>query len=208
MAKIHEAICSIMNELGAIGKNQKNQKQGFLYRGVDDVMNALQPLLAKHKIFIVPEVLEQTREARRSSTGSELLYSILKMQYSFIADDGSSLSAVVIGEGMDSGDKASNKAMSIAFKYACFQVFCIPTEEMPDPDADTPPPTYAVKSPAEAEKEARRTGIIEEILANTNTMNWNMVEKWVRTKFGASKTVFTIKEEQFKELVTAMKGAM
>ena len=40
---------------------------------------------------------------------------------------------------MDSGDKASNKALSIAFKYACFQVFCIPTEEMKDPDAETPP---------------------------------------------------------------------
>ena len=45
---------------------------------------------------------------------------------------------------MDSGDKASNKAMSAAFKYACFQTFCIPTEEMQDPDAETPPPSTPV----------------------------------------------------------------
>ena len=48
------------------------------------------------------------------------------------------MDAVTIGEGMDSGDKATNKAMAIAFKYACFQVFCIPTEEMNDPDSESP----------------------------------------------------------------------
>ncbi len=62
------------------------------------------------------------------------------MKFRFCADDGSSIEAVTIGEGMDSGDKATNKAMAVAFKYACFQVFCIPTEEMKDPDADTPEP--------------------------------------------------------------------
>lgn len=64
--------------------------------------------------------------------------SICKIKYTFFAEDGSSVYAIVIGEGMDTGDKATNKAMSIAFKYACFQVFCIPTEEMQDPDAERP----------------------------------------------------------------------
>ena len=66
------------------------------------------------------------------------------MKYTFYAEDGSSVSAVVQGEGMDSADKSSNKAMSVAFKYACFQVLCIPTEEMKDPDAETPPHNSAV----------------------------------------------------------------
>ena len=108
-----------------------------MYRGIDDVMNALQPLLAKYHIFVVPEVLEQQREERQTARGGLLLYSICRVKYTFYAEDGSSVSAVVIGEGMDSGDKATNKAMSVAFKYACFQVFCIPTEEMKDPDAET-----------------------------------------------------------------------
>lgn len=131
------AINEIMAEIGAIGKTSKNTTQGFMYRGVDAVMNALQPAMVKHKVFVVPEVLEQTREERTNAKGTTLLYSILRVKFTFFADDGSNISAVVIGEGMDSGDKASNKAMSVAFKYACFQVFCIPTEEMKDPDAES-----------------------------------------------------------------------
>ena len=134
---ICKAINAVMSDIGVIWKNSKNQTQGFMYRGVDAVMNALQPAMIKHNIFVVPEVLEQTREERTNAKGTTLLYSILKIKFTFFADDGSNLSAVVIGEGMDSGDKASNKAMSLAFKYACFQVFCIPTEEMKDPDAES-----------------------------------------------------------------------
>lgn len=136
---IYQAIHGVMDEVGAIGKNRKNQQQGFMYRGVDEVMNALQPAFVKYNIFVVPEVLDQTREERTTKNGGQLLYSILKVKFTFYADDGSNVSAVVVGEGMDSADKASNKAMSVAFKYACFQVFCIPTEEMVDPDSQTPP---------------------------------------------------------------------
>jgi len=135
--KIYESIANIISEIGAIGKDKKNQQQGFMYRGIDDVMNALQPVLSKNKVFIVPEVLEQSRTERESKSGGVLFYSICKIKYTFYADDGSNIAAVVVGEGMDSGDKATNKAMSIAFKYACFQVFCIPTEEMVDPDSET-----------------------------------------------------------------------
>ena len=136
MKNIYQTISDVMAEIGFIGKDTKNQQQGFMYRGIDAVMNALNPALIKHKLFVVPEVLEQTREERQNSKGTNLIYSICKVKYTFFAEDGSSVSAVVIGEGMDTGDKATNKAMSIAFKYACFQVFCIPTEEMVDPDAE------------------------------------------------------------------------
>lgn len=145
------AINEIMAEIGAIGKTSKNTTQGFMYRGVDAVMNALQPAMVKHKVFVVPEVLEQTREERQSAKGGNLIYSILRVKFTFFADDGSNISAVVIGEGMDSGDKASNKAMSVAFKYACFQVFCIPTEEMKDPDAESH--TVTAKEVGKAELE-------------------------------------------------------
>ena len=39
---------------------------------------------------------------------------------------------------MDTGDKAINKAMAIAYKYLCFQLFCIPVDDMADPDAESP----------------------------------------------------------------------
>lgn len=133
---IYESIAAVMASIGAVGKDSENQQQGFMFRGIDAVMNAINPALVKHKIFIVPEILEQTREERTNAKGTTLIYSICKIKYTFFAEDGSSVFAIVIGEGMDTGDKATNKAMSIAFKYACFQVFCIPTEEMVDPDAE------------------------------------------------------------------------
>lgn len=134
---IYESISAVMGEIGAVGKNSKNQQQGFMFRGIDAVMNAINPALTKYKVFIVPEVMEQTREERINVKGTLLIYSICKVKYTFYAEDGSYIQSVVIGEGMDTGDKATNKAMSIAFKYACFQVFCIPTEEMKDPDAES-----------------------------------------------------------------------
>lgn len=134
---IYETISAVMSEIGAVGKTSKNATQGFMFRGIDAVMNAINPALVKYKLFIVPEILEQSREERQTTKGGTLIYSICKVKYTFYAEDGSNISAVVIGEGMDSGDKATNKAMSIAFKYACFQVFCIPTEEMVDPDKES-----------------------------------------------------------------------
>lgn len=163
---IYETIPAVMAEIGAIGKDSWNkQGQGFAYRGIDAVMNALSPAMTKYKMFVIPKTLDQRREERQTAKGSTLIYSICTVEYTFYAEDGSSVSATVIGEGMDSGDKATNKAMSAAFKYACFQTFCIPTEEMQDPDAETPPPSKPAKPTLEAKyvntlfAELQRTGI-------------------------------------------------
>lgn len=142
---IYSAICGVMEDIGVVGKGDYNKQQGFKYRGIDAVMNALNPAMIKHKIFCTPEVLEQTREERSTKNGGNLIYSVCRMRYRFYATDGSFVEAIVVGEGMDSGDKATNKAMSIAFKYACFQTFCIPTEDFAiDPDKETPPPSAKV----------------------------------------------------------------
>lgn len=135
---IYKAITGVMADVGAVGKNGVNRQQGFKFRSIDDVMNALHPAMVKNKVFTVPEILEQTREVKKMKSGTELTFSLCKIKYTFFAEDGSFVEAVVIGEGMDSGDKATNKAMAIAYKYACFQVFCIPTEEMTDPDGECP----------------------------------------------------------------------
>lgn len=163
---IYAAIHGVMKDIGAIGKDSKNEQQGFMYRGIEAVMNALQPAMIKNDMFVVPELLEQKREERVTAKGASLIHSILKVRYDFIAvKDGSRISATVGGEGMDTADKATNKAMSAAFKYACFQVFCIPTEEMKDPDADTPPPSVKKEEKHEfialldAEKEAEELGM-------------------------------------------------
>lgn len=147
--QIYSLVGEAMREIRAVGKDSVNQTQGFKYRGIDAVMNALNPVMAKLGLFFIPEVLEQTREERESvkqywdkdskaykESKTLLKYSILKIKYTLYAPDGSNVAAVVIGEGMDSGDKASNKAMAVGLKYAAFQVFMIPTEEMAQDDPD------------------------------------------------------------------------
>lgn len=136
MAQIHELIGRAMGKIGAIGKDTKNQQQGFMYRGIDAVYNALNPVMAELGLFIAPEVIDQKREERVNKQGTVLTYTILTIKYTIYAPDGSNISLTVVGEGMDSGDKSTNKAMSIAMKYAMFQLFFIPTEELKDPDAD------------------------------------------------------------------------
>ena len=164
---VYVLVGEAMREIRAVGKDSVNQTQGFKYRGIDAVMNALNPVMAKLGLFFVPEVLEQTREERENvksvwdnnakqyrETKTLLKYSILKIRYTLYAPDGSNVSAVVIGEGMDSGDKASNKAMAVGLKYAAFQLFMIPTEEMAqdDPDKESFNVTGAITEPKAPEQ--------------------------------------------------------
>lgn len=135
--KIYSAIAAVMRETSAISKARQNQQQRFNFRGIDDVMNELHPTLAKCGVFIVPEVLEEHRDQGNTKSGGLMFYTRQKIKFSFYAEDGSHVDSVVIGEAMDTGDKASNKALSIGFKYACLQVFCIPTEDEKDPDAQS-----------------------------------------------------------------------
>lgn len=134
---IYTLIGKTMAEIGAIGKDSTNEQQRYKFRGIDAVYNALNPVMAKYGLFITPEILEQRREERTNRNGTALIYSIITVRYTVYAPDGSYIQTTVIGEGMDSGDKATNKAMSIAMKYAMFQLFMIPTEDLKDPDSET-----------------------------------------------------------------------
>ena len=131
--KIYAAIAGVIADCGAVGKDKVNKQQGFKYRSVDDVFNALHPALAKNKVVIVPNVVERKcEEVGKTKTGATILKVVCKVKYDIYAEDGSHISSIIYGEGMDMGDKATNKAMAIAYKYLCFQIFCIPTEEMSD----------------------------------------------------------------------------
>ena len=137
--KVYEAINNVSNELLAgIKKDSVNQHQRFNFRGIDAVYNALAPALVKHKLVILPRMTERTVEERASRGGGALFYVTVRAEFDFVSsEDGSKHTVTTYGEAMDSGDKATNKAMSIAYKYAAFQAFCIPTEETSiDPDAE------------------------------------------------------------------------
>jgi hypothetical protein len=144
--QIFEAMAGIMTDVEAIKKDQQNKSQGFKFRGIDDVYNAVHPLLAKHKVFTIPTLLDERTEERQTRSGSNLIYRFLKMKYTFYTTDGSFIEAIVPGEGMDSGDKAANKGMAVAHKYALLQSLCIPTEDMIDPDSEVQEPSKKVTS--------------------------------------------------------------
>lgn len=138
--KVYEKIAAITAELSKIGisKDSKNQSQGYKFRGIDQVYGALSPLLAKHGLCILPRVKEREVIERQNRQGTALFYVTLTVEFDFVAaEDGSKHTVITVGEAMDSGDKASNKAMSAAYKYAAFQTFCIPTEGDNDADGTT-----------------------------------------------------------------------
>lgn len=173
MSKIISAMSAIMRDVPAIAKNRKNTSQGFTFRSIEDVYQSLQPIMSKHGVISVPEVIDERHEDRQTPKGSSLIYRILKIKYTFYCDDGSSVAAVVVGEGMDSGDKASSKAMSVAHKYAMLQVFCIPTEDLEDPDRYAPPessPDAPVESP-EVVAQINECKTMEQLQSLWNTLS-------------------------------------
>lgn len=140
---IYKKMSEVMKEIGYVGKDQKNVAQGFKFRGVDQFVNALYPALTKHGVFMVPRCtsnIYELKEVTRSSgkTGVDKLVTIL-MEYDFFAEDGSKVTVGPIpAEGLDSGDKATNKALSAALKYALIQTFSVPTQDMAEADTDSP----------------------------------------------------------------------
>lgn len=132
---VFERMISIIDELPAIGKTQQNTQQNFMFRGHDDVMNALNPLLAKHGVFIVPNAVDRQVSTRQTSRGSTMYEVNLHVEFTFWGADGSSFTASGWGEGTDMGDKATSKAMTMAFKYVVAQAFALATAEVSDADA-------------------------------------------------------------------------
>jgi len=121
-----------------ITKNRKNTQQGYSFRGIDDIFNALSSMLAENQLVMLPKYSDRLVTERETKTGGTLFSVSLKGEFTFTsAKDGSSTTATLYGEAMDSGDKATNKAMSAAYKYAALQAFCIPTEGDNDADATT-----------------------------------------------------------------------
>jgi hypothetical protein len=152
-ASVYDCIAAVMDEIGKTGisKDRKNQQQGYNFRGIDDVYNALAPILAKHRLVILPRTMKRECVERTTQKGSALFYVTVDMEFDFVsAADNSTHVVRMSGEAMDSADKATNKAQSAAYKYACMQTFCIPTEGNNDADAVTHDP-IAAKPDAYAE---------------------------------------------------------
>ena len=148
--KVFECINKVQADLSTTGiaKDSYNPMQKFSFRGIDAVYNTLAPLLALHRLCISPNIVSRDITERTSKQGGALFCVILTVEYTFVCvEDGSSHTCLVLGEAMDSGDKAISKAMSCAYKNLVLQIFCVPTLGDNDADATTqevvpPPPAW------------------------------------------------------------------
>lgn len=137
MSNIFQALIEVMNDVGAVRKADFNSHQKFSFRGIDAVINAVSPAFRKHGVFCVPTVISSEYESVQVGQNRTVMgHARVMVTYTFHASDGTSVDATVSAESMDSGDKATAKAMSVAYRTALLQTLCLPTDES-DPDADT-----------------------------------------------------------------------
>lgn len=134
--KVYEEFLAVMREVSGVAKRDRNEHQRFNFRGIDAVVNALGPAFREHGLIVVPRVADIEHTDIRTSQGKPATRCIVTVDYQFIGSDGSSITATSVGEAFDSGDKATPKAMSVAFRTCLLQTFILPTDE-PDPDAQT-----------------------------------------------------------------------
>lgn len=178
--EVYKGIATVTRALGraGIGKDRKNAQQGYSFRGIDDIYNALNSELASANLCIIPRVITRDAIERQTKSGGALFYVTIRAEYDIVsALDGSAHTASAYGEAMDSGDKATNKAMSAAYKYMAMQLFCIPTEGDNDADASTPP-EVAPAAPQISAQEAERR-FFERYSTILGGSDWPAVQKYL-----------------------------
>lgn len=137
---VYSAIAQVIKALAVTGvaKSQTNKFDGYNFRGIDDVYNALAAKLPEAGLVILPRVMSREAEQRQDRKGNPLFYVTVKVDYDLISTkDGTQHLVSVDAEAMDRSDKATSKALSAAYKAMAFQVFCIPVEGQEDADQET-----------------------------------------------------------------------
>ncbi len=137
---IFKALSAVQSDLSIVGiaKNQQNSHQGYKFRGIDDVLNTLAPIIAEHGVLIIPNVLSKDVKTINTARGGVASHVILEVGFVLYDQEGDSICHTAYGEAIDTSDKAVNKAMTAAYKYFLFQAFCIPIEGLEDADSQQP----------------------------------------------------------------------
>lgn len=133
---VYEALAAVMEDVRAVRKGDFNTQQSYSFRGVDAVVNAVGPALRAHGVIVTPTVKSVDYDIVHTTNNKTQTACRVLVDYVFHGPEGDSITATVIGEAWDSGDKAAPKAMSVAFRTALLQSLTLPTDE-PDPDSQT-----------------------------------------------------------------------
>lgn len=158
--EIYAALAKVMSQVGAVTKARRNESQKYQFRGIDDVVAHVQQVMADNGVVCIPRVIERERELLDSKSGGKMASVRLLVEHTFFAKDGSSVVCTTLGEAMDSGDKASNKAMSAALKYCLTEALLIPTYEV-DRDTEEQSPEIAKAAIAPPPASPRRMKIVD-----------------------------------------------
>lgn len=214
---VYTAIFNVMNELDAISKGRRNQQQGYAFRGIEDIYNSLHPLCAKHGLVTFPRVISREEQIYENKNGTRMIRVVLAIEYSFVGRDGSvHTCGPIYSEAMDSSDKASNKALSVAHKYAMIQTFMIPTEDLDDSDKETLEIDVSMKKnetkpkpitpalPEKVEKKIEAKKELQNRAAHIDAMKkgkWTLeqAKMWVQEFYGVDSTT-KLNEDQYREL--------
>lgn len=131
---VFEALTAVMAEVKAVGKTDRNNEQGYDFRGIDGVINAVGPVFRKHGIIALPVRTEAKYRDVLTIRDKRSRECTVSVTYRFYGPAGDFIDCEVPGESMDFGDKGTAKAMSVAYRIALLQTLCIPTHD-PDPDS-------------------------------------------------------------------------
>jgi len=194
---IYERMARVLKDLEPIAKEQKNEKQGWSFRGVDDAYNALNPLLGKHEVISTPEKIEILwREKIQSKSGGVGWHFGAKYIWKFSTVDGSFILAESIGVSIDYGDKYANKAASIAHKYALIEAFCIATAEKHDPDNQAHDDILPQdENPAPPGQALKYDFMDNQAPPKTNPRKWRMIQDDLNPILTAAKNQGWTKEQ-------------
>lgn len=225
---VYAAIAAVSKAMASegISKTRRNEQQGYRFRGIDEVMNALAPMLVEHGLLILPRMLSRDATSYAAKSGGTIFNVAVEAEFDFVSvSDGSVHVVKMFGEAMDSADKATNKAMSAAYKYAAFQAFCIPTEGDNDADAShhevaserQPAKPKAAKAKASSQPETpafkpasqlpltkpqlERLGSIAKRVGRQSAE----VTAWLNKRYGV-KNAGQLQQSQYDEVVSALEA--
>lgn len=160
---VHERWNKVLKELPAIGKNRVNQQQGFKFRGVDDVLDKVHPLFGKHGVHVIPTRQASERSQRTTKSGGVIHVVNMTVDWRIWGIEGDSFDAQTEGEGTDSGDKATSKAQTMAFKYLLWPALAVAENEETDADGQTPEDTTAVRDAPTPKQLGMIRGLMDEL---------------------------------------------
>lgn len=162
---VYEAFAAVMADVKVIEKSERNQQQGFAFRGIDNVMQTVGPALRRHRVFIIPTADHITSETYQTKSGTTMQNVTVTMRYTVYGPAGDKFDGVTFGQSADAGDKAVTKAQSVAYRTFLLQALTVPTG---DPDPDAYDHERAVSDAPVSDADAAR----EELLTKCTALGW------------------------------------